>query len=154
EGAAIPAILEVNAPLISEQREHRSLHDETAAIAATTRQLRSAAVVSCVSEAVATWAREQGADPATVAVTPNGVNTDRITPGTGSAGRGTVTVGFVGTLKPWHGTDLLLHSLARTRHPMRLDICGTGPQREALAELAADLGITHRVRLRGALAPE
>src|SRR5699024_8059037 len=72
EGAAIPAILEVNAPLISEQREHRSLHDETAAIAATTRQLRSAAVVSCVSEAVATWAREQGADPATVAVTPNG----------------------------------------------------------------------------------
>ena len=25
-----------------------------------------------------------------------------------------MTVGFVGTLKPWHGTDLLLRALART----------------------------------------
>src|SRR5699024_6425288 len=62
--------------------------------------------------------------------------------------------GFVGTLKPWHGTDLLLHALARTDQRLELDICGTGPQQEELELLAAELGITQRVRFHGAVAPE
>ena len=65
-----------------------------------------------------------------------------------------MTVGFVGTLKPWHGTDLLLRALARTRENLRLDICGTGPQQEELEQLAAELGIAERVRLHGAVAPD
>ena len=153
-----PSILEVNAPLIAEQREHRNLADEAAALAATRRQLRGATVVSCVSEAVARWAISEGADPACVVVTPNGVNTERITPGRPTHRPATtdapVTVGFVGTLKPWHGTDLLLRAIARTGEHLRLDICGTGPQQDELERLTVELGIEHRVRFRGAVAPD
>ncbi|MGP9745888.1 glycosyltransferase family 4 protein [Brachybacterium sp. AOP29-B2-41] len=154
----IPSILEVNAPLIAEQRQHRSLADEAGALAATRRQLRGATLVSCVSEAVAQWTLDEGAGPARVVVTPNGVNTRRITPGSRpvvpAAPEAPVTVGFVGTLKPWHGTDVLLRAFARTRENLRLDICGTGPQQEELEQLAAELGIAGRVRFRGAVAPE
>ncbi|APX33705.1 glycosyltransferase [Brachybacterium sp. P6-10-X1] len=161
--APIPTILEVNAPLIEEQRRHRHLHDEPAAQTATRAQLRTAHVVSCVSEPVAAWARGQGANPERVVVTPNGVNTARITPRRRAPSAAAevpeaaalpVTVGFVGTLKPWHGTDLLLQAFARTRADLRLDICGTGPQQPELEQLAAHLGITDRVTFRGAVAPE
>src|SRR5699024_5551647 len=159
------SILEVNAPLIAEQRAHRSLADEAGALAATRRQLHGATLVSCVSEAVAQWTRQEGAEPARVVVTPNGVNTARITPAPRPAAPAPrpaapapphtpVRIGFVGTLKPWHGTDLLLHALARTDHRLELDICGTGPQQEELELLAAELGITQRVRFHGAVAPE
>ncbi|MCT1654573.1 glycosyltransferase family 4 protein [Brachybacterium muris] len=152
---SIPSILEVNAPLIAEQREHRSLADEPAAIAATRAQLRGATLVSCVSRAVADWTLTEGADPSHVVVTPNGVNTTRITPRPEEGdGSGPVTVGFVGTLKPWHGTDVLLRALARTHGDLRLDVCGTGPQQPALEELALELGIAEKVTFRGAVAPE
>ncbi len=154
----IPSILEVNAPLIAEQRAHRSLADETGALAATRRQLHGATLVTCVSESVAQWTRQEGADPARVVVTPNGVNTTRITPAprpaAPAAPHASVRIGFVGTLKPWHGTDLLLRALARTDQRLELDICGTGPQQEELELLAAELGITQRVRFHGAVAPE
>ncbi|MGP5051586.1 glycosyltransferase family 4 protein [Brachybacterium alimentarium] len=191
-GPPVPGILEVNAPLIEEQRRHRHLHDESAALGATRAQLQAAQVVSCVSPAVAAWSCGQGAEPDRVVVTPNGVNTARITPrphrgtdlgtastrdiadtadsadtadiagtartadiaGTADEADAPVTVGFVGTLKPWHGTDLLLRALARTHGDLRLDICGTGPQQEELEQLAAELGIADRVLLRGAVAPE
>src|SRR5699024_1823990 len=55
----IPSILEVNAPLIAEQRRHRSLADEAGARAATERQLRGANLISCVSEPVAQWTRQE-----------------------------------------------------------------------------------------------
>lgn len=154
----IPSILEVNAPLIAEQRAHRSLADESGAWEATRRQLHGATLVSCVSEAVAQWTRQEGADPARVVVTPNGVNTTRITPAprpaADAAPHAPVRIGFVGTLKPWHGTDLLLRALARTDQRLELDICGTGPQQEELVLLAAELGIAGRVRFHGAVAPE
>ena len=157
-GPPVPGILEVNAPLIEEQRRHRHLHDESAALGATRAQLQAAQVVSCVSPAVAAWSRGQGAEPDRVVVTPNGVNTRRITPAnrpvTAPGPGSPVTVGFVGTLKPWHGTDLLLRALARTHGDLRLDICGTGPQQEELEQLAAELGVADRVLLRGAVAPE
>lgn len=155
---SIPSILEVNAPLIAEQRDHRSLADEAGALAATRRQLHGASLISCVSEAVAEWTRQEGAAPERVVVTPNGVNTTRITPAPrpsdAPAPQDPVRIGFVGTLKPWHGTDLLLRALARTDQRLVLDICGTGPQQEELELLAAELGITERVRFRGAVAPE
>ena len=155
-GPAIPTILEVNAPLVEEQRDHRSLHDEAGARAATRRQLRAARLVSCVSPQVAEWARAEGAAAERVVVTPNGVNTARIAPRPADPrpGTGPVTVGFVGTLKPWHGTDLLLHALAAAGEDLRLEIIGTGPEHEALKRLAAELGIAERVRLHGAVAPD
>ncbi|GGK78880.1 glycosyltransferase family 4 protein [Ornithinimicrobium pekingense] len=52
-------VLEVNAPLIDEQRTHRVLVDEAAAELALADQLAAADVVACVSEPVAAWVRQR-----------------------------------------------------------------------------------------------
>lgn len=151
----VPFVLEVNAPLIEEQRSHRVLHDEAGARAAAREQCAAASLVTCVSAPVAAWVR--GLAPgARVVVVPNGVNTARIAPRTGER-EGPLAIGFVGTLKPWHGTDVLLRAFAGARPEpgaWRLDIVGTGPQREALEQEAQRLGITADVTFHGALAPE
>lgn len=156
QGHTVPFVLEVNAPLVEEQAAHRSLSDTAGAWAATARQFAAARVLACVSEPVAAWAREHGAAAEAVHVLPNGVNVDGIRPA--DPARPTtderdLVVGFVGTLKPWHGTDVLLRAAARTRHTLRLEIIGTGPCCEELEQLADELGLGDRVRFRGALAP-
>ncbi|MDQ3382955.1 MAG: glycosyltransferase family 4 protein, partial [Actinomycetota bacterium] len=150
----VPGILEVNAPLIEEQRDHRQLVDEPAAAQALQVQVAAAASVCCVSQPVADWVRRRAGIPAgdpRVVVTPNGVNTDRIGP-VGPAGDGPATVLFVGTLKPWHGVDVLLRAAALATRPWRLRIVGDGPQAGALDVQADRLGL--HVDFRGAVAPE
>lgn len=150
-----PLILEVNAPLLVEQQRHRGLHDVAAAQAATTAQFTAAGLIPCVSDAVAEWTVAQGAAPSRVSVLPNGVNTTRIHPRkTVVRPSDSVTVGFVGTLKPWHGTEILLEAIARATGELDLLICGTGPEQPALAAQATRLGTQDRVRFLGAVAPD
>ncbi|RWR20684.1 glycosyltransferase family 1 protein [Microbacterium enclense] len=149
----VPAVLEVNAPLIDEQRLHRELIDEQRAVATAHRALSTADVVACVSRPVAAWAREHGArDPL---VARNGVNTDRIRPALARRrADATPVVGFVGTLKPWHGVDVLVDAmadLARRGRRARLLVVGDGPERAALHERADALGID--AGFTGAVAP-
>src|SRR5690606_13714515 len=68
-----------------------------------------------------------------------------------------VTVGFVGTLKPWHGVSLLLEAFARLAADfagVRLLIVGDGPERAALDQQAAALGIASLTEFTGAVDPE
>lgn len=163
-GRRVPLVMEVNAPLVREQSAHRSLHDVDAAVALTESALSAADVVSCVSEPVAAWVRQDvPAAAAATVVTPNGVNTERIRPaarhddGTspGSFGR-PFTVGFLGTLKPWHGTETLLDAVAAAGEAAadwRIEFCGAGPQLEALREQAERLGLGEATAFHGAVAP-
>ncbi|GEM_PF-241959 len=172
-GRRIPLVMEVNAPLVAEQAAHRSLHDVDAAVALTESALSAADVVSCVSEPVAAWVRRDvPAAAAATVVTPNGVNPERIRPvdrdtaSTGSAlpdggaspepsGR-PFTVGFLGTLKPWHGTETLLEAVAAAGDAAahwRIEFCGAGPQLQALREQADRLGLGEATIFHGALAP-
>jgi glycosyltransferase involved in cell wall biosynthesis len=57
----------------------------------------------------------------------------------------------VGRLVEKKGFDVLLHALARTADPWRLDIVGDGPERRRLADLVERLGLGGRVRFRGRL---
>ncbi len=177
---ACTTVLEVNAPLIDEQRTHRVLVDEAAAELALADQLAAADVVACVSEPVAAWVRgraaalpdrravlschdgrggdacvttgtHEGAGSPAVVVTPNGVNTDRIRAVTPDLGGDPVVV-FVGTLKPWHGVEDLVRAAALARVPWRLRLVGDGPMRPALEELAADHGVA--LEMVGAVPPE
>ena len=145
----VPGILEVNAPLIDEQRTHRVLVDEQAADAALQEQVQAALATICVSDPVRDWviARTEGTRVFTV---PNGVNVHRITPQPESPGAPVVT--FVGTLKPWHGVDVLLRARAQAHKDWKLRIIGDGPMRAELDDLARSLGID--VDFRGAVAPE
>lgn len=142
-------VLEANAPLIEEQREHRVLVDEVEALAAAHDALATADVVACVSAPVAEWATAHGARRATVS--PNGVNTDRIRPSAPSLD-GPLRVGFVGTLKPWHGVEVVIDAVASLGERATLTLIGDGPEGSALRRRAADRGI--EVEWAGAVLPE
>ncbi|MFF0944629.1 glycosyltransferase family 4 protein [Kocuria sp. CPCC 205300] len=155
----VPGILEVNAPLIDEQRTHRDLVDEDAARTALRTQVGAATRTACVSAPVARWVERTvaaaGGPAARVLVAPNGVNVDRVGPCADSAASGPdpvpPVVVFVGTLKPWHGVEHLLRarSVAATR--WRTRVVGDGPQRASLEALAAQLGV--EVEFTGAVVP-
>ena len=145
-GAA--GVLEVNAPLIEEQRTHRVLVDEEAAGNALARQVAAATATIAVSDPVRDWVRERTGSES-VHTVPNGVSITRIVPRPEEIGDPVVT--FVGTLKPWHGVADLLAAAALAKRPWKLRIIGDGPERAALEEQAAGLGI--EVDFRGAVAP-
>ena len=141
-------VLEVNAPLIEEQRTHRVLVDEEAAAKALARQVAAATATVAVSDPVRDWVRERTGSES-VHTVPNGVSITRIVPRPEDVGDPLVT--FVGTLKPWHGVADLLAAAALAKRPWKLRIIGDGPERAALEEQAAGLGI--EVDFRGAVAP-
>ncbi len=158
----VPAVLEVNAPLPEEQARHRGLVHVAEAHAVVRQAVRDASAVVCVSEPVADWVRAElaagGTAPGSgprIVVESNGVDVGRVRPAPAPADR-PFTVGFVGTLKPWHGTETLLaaHALLRQSVPAaRLLLVGDGPQAGALREQAAELGLADAVEMTGAVAP-
>ncbi|WP_181272697.1 glycosyltransferase family 4 protein [Brevibacterium oceani] len=187
ERLGVPLIMEVNAPLLDEQRTHRGLVHAEHAARATAVSFAGADRIVCVSELVADWVRADYPGLDDVSVVPNGVNTDRITPRGGEgclgdvilghgrlgdvilghgrlgdggpgalvpSGQRPVRIGFVGTLKPWHGTDRLITACAELTGDFRLDIVGHGPEAEALEAQVRGLDLTGRVHFHGALAPE
>lgn len=158
---SVASVLEVNAPLIDEQAEHRVLVDRSGAEAIARRAFDAAGSVVTVSEPVARWVAERTTNEQ-VHVVPNGVDTQYIRPGLEAQPQGKgeqtpFTIGFVGTLKPWHGIEVLLDAfarVARTDDATRLRLVGDGPQRAAVLEQAAALGVADRVDLVGAVAAE
>ncbi|MBG6183470.1 glycosyltransferase involved in cell wall biosynthesis [Arthrobacter sp. CAN_A214] len=147
----IPGLLEVNAPLIDEQRTHRALHDEPAARHSLRSQVAGATRVACVSAPVARWVQDRVLPEhrEKVQVVPNGVNGERIRPTPESGGMPVVV--FVGTLKPWHGVDSLIEAKAVSAGGWALRIIGDGPEGPALRKLAADRDVA--VEFVGALSP-
>jgi glycosyltransferase involved in cell wall biosynthesis len=150
----VPGVLEVNAPLIDEQVRHRSLARREEAERSARRAFAAAGLVAAVSPPVAAYARARGAASGRVAVVPNGVDPSRFPERL--APRGPFTVGFVGTLKPWHDVDTLVDAVARLRAgpvaEARLLIVGDGPERGTLAERCAALGLNDAVTFTGAVA--
>ncbi len=157
----VPAVLEVNAPMPEEQARHRGLVHVDVAYDIFRQAASDATAVVCVSQPVADWVNLQlDAIPETdrprpaVVVESNGVDVDRIRP-VATAPR-PFTVGFVGTLKPWHGTSTLVEAhalLVRQIPEARLLLVGTGPEADALKAQAAQLGIADAVEMTGAVDP-
>jgi len=139
-----PGIVEVNAPLIEEQRAYRHLVNEGEAIAVTEHVLNRASVVACVSDPVAHWARTHGAPSPIIAA--NGVDTRAFSPA--PDGGDALQVVFVGSLKPWHGVDVAIDALSGL-DGVELTILGDGPERASLERQAARRGTA--VRWLGAL---
>jgi glycosyltransferase involved in cell wall biosynthesis len=153
----VPFLLEVNAPLVDEQSEHRVLLRRAEAEAISQRLFCEADAVLAVSEEVAAYARGIAGTAAThIHVLPNGVNTTRFQPVTREE-RLFFTVGFVGTLKPWHGLSTLIDAfvqLHRRAPQTRLMIVGDGPEREALEAAVCANGLEQAVQFCGAVQPE
>jgi glycosyltransferase involved in cell wall biosynthesis len=56
-------------------------------------------------------------------------------------------IGYAGGLLPEKGVDLLLRACAGLRGEWQLEVVGEGSERDALGRLAAELGISERVRV-------
>ncbi|MFC7879471.1 glycosyltransferase family 4 protein, partial [Isoptericola sp. NPDC057391] len=81
DDAGVPSLLEVNAPLVAEQRTHRELVDEAGAERCARAAIGAATAVVAVSGPVAAWAADRaGPHPEKVHVLSNGVDTGRIVP--------------------------------------------------------------------------
>jgi glycosyltransferase involved in cell wall biosynthesis len=148
ESAGIPGVLEVNAPLIEEQQRHRVLHDTHKASDVARRVMQMATTVVCVSSSLKPYVEGWGAKPSRVHVIPNGFAADafashaalrqrRNSPSRSTADKSAFTIGFVGSLKPWHGLEDLGHAFTQVhqRNPdVRLLIVGDGPSRTSFLE--------------------
>jgi glycosyltransferase involved in cell wall biosynthesis len=152
----IPGVLEVNAPLIDEQSAYRELIDRPLAEDVSRRAFFAATLICAVSDGVAAYLRGFPEADGKVVVMPNGVNAARFLdrpPPALPGQNGVFTIGFVGTLKPWHGLGVLaeafkdFHVLHQTS---RLLIVGNGPERPRLEEQLA----ASNVIFTGAVAPD
>jgi len=155
----VPGLLEVNAPLVEEEAEHRGLLDRASAEWVAEQVFSAATVLIAVSKELAVYLERYPSARGRVHVIPNGVDPNRfsanLSPSCPSP-PGTFTMGFVGTLKPWHGLPILVEAFAilHKRDPdTRLLIVGEGPE---WASLMADLsarGLLEAVHLTGAVVP-
>lgn len=132
------SILEVNAPLIDEQQRYRTLEDPSLAYTTTDKAFNAATSLVAVSREVADCVASRCDDSQRVHVVSNGVNAERFSQVRRPASdRDAFTVGFVGTLKPWHGVETLVEAFAMAVEScpgMRLRIVGDGPERMSLQE--------------------
>jgi glycosyltransferase involved in cell wall biosynthesis len=152
----IPGVLEVNAPLIEEQSHYRDLIDRTLAEAVARRSFFAAKLICAVSDGVAAYVRRFPEANGKVVVVPNAVDPRRFLHRPAAAlpaPDGVFTIGFVGTLKPWHGLDVLAEAFQvfHASHPMsRLLIVGDGPERTRLEKQLHGAMVT----FAGAVAPD
>ncbi|MUL34989.1 glycosyltransferase family 4 protein [Gloeocapsopsis dulcis] len=157
--ANIPGILEVNAPLIEEHAQHRGLVNHEAAYEVAQRVFGAATALVAVSQGVADYLASYPV-ARRIHVIPNGVNPDRfainLNPSLPAPAE-VFTVGFVGTMKPWHGLDTLiaafeiLHCADTTT---RLLIVGDGPTKDEVLENLGTRHLTQAVHLTGAVTAE
>jgi glycosyltransferase involved in cell wall biosynthesis len=154
-----PGLLEVNAPLIFEQAEHRTLVDRIAAELVAERVFGAATALLAVSAEVAAYLQQSRATRGRIHVVPNGVDPNRFPPNLTPICHGppgSFTVGFVGTLKPWHGLTTLVEAFAllqRDSTNARLLVVGDGPERSRLEADLAQRGLRDSALFTGAVAP-
>ena len=147
----VASVLEVNAPLLDEQHRHRGLPLPEVAERMTHDALSSAGTVAAVSRPVANYAFRHGARTGRLHVVSNAIDPERFKT-TRPPGQ-PFTVGFLGTLRPWHDLETLVGAMEilRDRLPVaRLLIVGDGPVRERLAPRLAKLN----AEVTGMVAPE
>jgi len=133
---SVPCVVEVNAPLVEEQADYRKLAlNETAREIEAEVFLRADALV-VVSKPIAKYVIGKGAGSERVHVVGNAVDTARFHPDAVSAVVPTIpdnafVIGFSGSLKRWHGVDVLMAAFRDLKYRMpeaHLLIVGDGPK--------------------------
>jgi glycosyltransferase involved in cell wall biosynthesis len=161
----VPLLLEVNAPLVLEDREYRGGGALGALADAAERWTISRAdAVIAVSAALREHVLALGVPGERIHVVPNGVDPGLFQPAPRAAEvrrrwglNGGPILGFVGGYQPWHGVQLLPSLLERLlpRHPgLRLVIVGDGRGRDAFEREIAASGLGEHILITGALPHE
>ena len=150
---ALPHVLEVNAPLADEEQRFRGAALSALDGARERRDFAAAAVVLCVSEAVAEYCRARGARAERVCVEPNAVDPELFQPRAADdplratlvpAGR--IALGFHGRLRPWHRFETLVgigSELLRRGLPLQFLLLGEGDFGQAWRGRWPESRVTH-----------
>ena len=155
----VPGLLEVNAPLVEEQVEYRTLVDRMSAERVAERAFSSASVLLAVSEEMAAYLARYPGVRARVHVVANAVDPERFSSAVERAcpaPPGTFTVGFVGSFKAWHGLPVLIEAFGRLRREnpdTRLLLVGDGPERDSVLRDLSARGLLEAAHLTGRVAP-
>ncbi len=159
DSIGVPGLLEVNAPLIEEQTRYRHLDDRASAEKVARRVFGAARVLLAVSSGVANYLAHYPEADGKVHVVRNGVNPARFPDNTKPsrpAKPGIFTVGFIGSLKPWHGLDILVDAymcLSKNAPNTRLLVVGDGPERENLMKDLTTRKLLESSEFTGMVAP-
>ena len=156
----VPHLLEVNAPLAWEQERMRGLEMKDLARALETRIFCEADRLLVVSSALRELAQGCGVPAERIFVLPNAVDPARFDAALGEreAARRELglgqrcTIGFVGGLKPWHGTETLLEAFRRLRErggDAHVLVVGEGPAGAQLRRFSAEHGLERDVTFTG-----
>lgn len=148
----IPLVVEVNAPLRSEERRFRQLEHESVALRAERETFRMARCIFVVSRALRSWLLAEGIDADRIQVMGNAAPDAAFALDHEVGQSEELVVGFAGALKPWHGVDTLAEGFAlavQQGASLRLEILGQGPAEDVLER---DGLPAERIRRLGALA--
>jgi glycosyltransferase involved in cell wall biosynthesis len=150
-------VLEVNAPLVDEAARYRNLQDVEVWRLRERVLLRAADRLVVVSPALHRHAIRLGVAADRVTVVPNGVDLDAFAHAHGDEVRaryglaGTRVIGFLGSLKPWHGVMDLVTAFQVLPPDSRLLIVGDGPERGTIEAEAIRAQLGERVIITGAV---
>lgn len=142
----VPYVLEVNAPLVEEQRTWRTLGLQPVAAAIEQLLLKEADIITVPAHSLRQHVRAVAGERRRVYVLPNGVDLDLFSepaaPPDGVLARleGRFVVAFLGSLKPWHGIEALWRGFLALRRRVpaaHLLVIGDGPMRAYLEKAAA-----------------
>ncbi len=155
----IPHLLEVNAPLVEQEQRYRRLDLVSVATAIEGFLLSGSQRVLVTSPSLVSYARASGASGRRVRVVPCGVSTALLDASSGAPPArdpSRFVVGFLGSLKPWHGLDVLLQAF-RKLHDLdfsyRLLIVGDGPMRDEVEKFLRLHGLDAFSELTGSVEP-
>jgi glycosyltransferase involved in cell wall biosynthesis len=134
-------VLEVNAPLAWEGARFRNQAFAEEAARLEREALSHASLVLTVSSELKQLLVTGGLAAENIAVVPNGVDTELFRPDGLSERNGfgdRIVVGFVGSLKPWHGIDVLAQAFTELAQDPRfhLFVLGSGPEARRISSLA------------------
>ena len=151
---AIPHMLEVNAPLAWEGKEYRQQALQEAAEVLEEVAFASASSILAVSEELRQELIVLGVSADKVRTIPNGVDTETFDPKGPAAyplDKDKFVLGFVGSLRPWHGIETLVDAYRQLANDPKFHmlIVGDGPLASTLNALVVEL--PGRVTLTGAV---
>ncbi len=153
----VPAVLEVNAPLLEEQGSRGAITDCAGAEDAAMRAFRAATVITVISRQLGHIIEQHPSARGKVRVTPNAVNPERFLNVSPALPKDGFVIGFVGALRTTGGFNTLIESFASVSHQIptaRLLIIGDGPAREHLNRELGARNLTDRVHFTGEITPD
>jgi glycosyltransferase involved in cell wall biosynthesis len=140
---ALPRVLEVNSPLREEALRFRELPHPEVAATLEREVFAGSRLIFAVSETLAGLLEGPGVERASIEVVPNAVDPRQFALRRQIA-QDVFTIGFAGSLKPWHGIDVLIEAFRRAlaeAPELRLEIIGDGPARRPLDDARLPTGV-------------